>query len=233
MKHQLVIWDLDHTLYQDLVGWRKKSEILVVQGFRKISGLSDAEVPDSEIIELAIQSFRDTNFGVRDICRRFGLDEAEFHIAIHDELDAAQIITAQDIALRENLGLLLESGVTNAVLTHSTRRWVRRATDYLNITSTFHPALIFAGETIGFNSKARSIHPFDLVIRQARQVTGIHFSPSNIWVVEDSHQNLAHPFEAGFNTALVTWNQKSGHDIPHAKFTVQTPSQACDHILEL
>jgi len=230
MKNNLIVWDLDGALYSDYTNWMGRSSCFFAEAFQNIMGDNAPSLSIEQLRVLINKSFSETSFGVADLSRKFGVNAAQLHTMAHALLDPTEVVRGGNKDLQAAFQKLQDAQHTSVILTHGSKDWAKRVIEHLGISHFFDERLILGGENVEFNSKARSIKPFDIIAGKAQSITGQNFGYSDMVVVEDSIRNLQHPHDAGMKTILVHWGDEKPPE-PHIDHQVARPSQAIDLIL--
>ncbi len=188
-----VIWDMDGTLYRSEAVLSHAIDIAVARAAVDMGvGLSYEEA-----LVLSVRSGRECHYSGRVFVEHHGLDEEMLHQAYHRLVDEAVIQKSEDVA-----ALFSQISLPHALVTHSSRDWVKRVLAHLGVKKYFPDENIFALEDVEFRRKYEGPYSFE------RALEKLGAPAAEVLVVEDLPGNLKPAHEMGMMTALVHHGRK-------------------------
>jgi FMN phosphatase YigB (HAD superfamily) len=192
---QGVIWDLDGTLY--------RFTELFKTACNHAAAKAACTVRPHYIYEEAylkcVASEQQYGFSLYWFHQETQMAYEDMHFVYHDAID--EKIIERNEAVGEALRALK---IPSVLLTNSSRSWVTRLLNHLNMADIFGDRDILALEDVGFEPKSRTTAGFE------KAIALLKLPPENILVVEDLPRNLAKAKEAGLQTMLLHHGQVPG-----------------------
>ncbi len=223
ISQRLVVFDFDGTLYplED-----EHLAVLKESVSRSVRELSGNRWSHEAALENGLKSFYAHGLSYRSVCEEFKISMAIGHETHHRNLhldlvpDPAQIKALED---------LRDSGAAMIILTQASQEFLSRKLPMLGLETLFPAEMRLAHEDYNLAMKAHCTGPFMQAVRRARDVTGQRFHPHDVWMLEDSQQNLKIPHALGWNTVYIGRNDIPG--APHLHVQVRSLQQALQQIM--